>query len=45
MARSFQDVGWQQAQKSRRAGWLMRLDAKPDLEKTAEQVARYVHAL
>jgi hypothetical protein len=24
-----------QAQKSRRADWLMRLNAKPDLEKTA----------
>jgi hypothetical protein len=45
MARAFQDVGWRQAQKSRRAIWLMRLNAKPDLEKTAEQVTRHIHAL
>ncbi|MFL5705034.1 MAG: hypothetical protein ACJ8AG_19695 [Ktedonobacteraceae bacterium] len=36
--------GKQQAQKSRRANWLMRLDAKPDLEKTVEQVTRDIHA-
>ena len=39
---SFQDAGWRQTQKSRRANWLMRLCAKPDLEKTAEQEARDV---
>jgi hypothetical protein len=30
-------------EKSRRAGWLMRLDAKPDLEKMVWQAARGVH--
>jgi hypothetical protein len=35
--------GSQQAQKSRRADWLMRLFAKPDLEKTVWQAARDIH--
>jgi len=35
--------GKQQAQKSRRADWLMRLYAKPDLEKTVWQVTRDIH--
>ncbi len=35
--------GKSQAQKSRIANWLMRLYAKPDLEKTVEQVTRAIH--
>ena len=39
----FKMQGKQQAQKSRTATWLMRLYAKPDLEKMVEQGTRDIH--